>query len=143
MAFEIDVNVSGTPPAFIAVVALPSVEYVRRDPGGSVLHQIVRDHFATFRAEAAHVRGGEGLPRFVEKEFQAFLRCGWLAGVLSVPHGIRYLLAWDHDLCKAVVGVLLREVSWHMRDRARARGLVDPRGGAVAVVCSGLAGRSI
>ena len=128
------------------------------------------------------------LPRFVEEEFQAFLRCGWLAGgfarfrcdgcgvdrlvafsckgrgfcpscggrrmteraahlvdhvfpdvpvrqwVLSVPHRIRYLLAWHHDLCKAVVGVLLREVDRHLRDGARARGLVDPRGGAVAVV---------
>ena len=36
----------GTAPAFIAVVALSSVEYVPRDPGGSTLHQIVRDHFA-------------------------------------------------------------------------------------------------
>jgi Transposase zinc-binding domain len=26
------------------------------------------------------LRDGEGLPRFVEEEFQAFLRCGWLAG---------------------------------------------------------------
>ena len=61
-------------------MALPSVEYVRRDPGGSILQQIVREHFETFRAEAAHLRDGEGLPRFVEEEFEAFLRCGWLAG---------------------------------------------------------------
>jgi hypothetical protein len=61
-------------------VALPSVEYTPRDPGGSVLQQIVREHFETFRAEAAHLRDGEGLPRFVEEEFEAFLRCGWLAG---------------------------------------------------------------
>ena len=47
---------------------------------------------------------------------------------------IRYLLAWHHDLCKVLVGVLLREVNRHLRDRARARGVVDPRGGAVAVV---------
>jgi len=169
-------------------VALPSVEYTPRDPGGSVLQQIVREHFETFRAEAAHLRDGEGLPRFVEEEFEAFLRCGWLAGgfarfrcgdcgmnrlvafsckgrgfcascggrrmteraahlvdhvfpdvpvrqwVLSLPPRIRYLLAWHHDLCKALVGVLFREVNRHLRDRARARGLVDPRGGAVAVV---------
>ena len=31
--------------------------------------QIVRDHFETFRTEAARVREGEGLPRFVEEEF--------------------------------------------------------------------------
>ena len=27
--------------------------------------------------------------------------------VLSVPYRVRYQLAWDHDLCRAVVGVLL------------------------------------
>ena len=41
-------------------MALPSVEYTPRDPGGSVLQQIVREHFETFRAEAAHLRDGEG-----------------------------------------------------------------------------------
>ena len=169
-------------------MALPSVEYTRRDPDGSVLYQIVREHFETFRAEAVHLRDGEGLPRFVEEEFEAFLRCGWLAGgfarfrcggcgtdrlvafsckgrgfcascggrrmteraahlvdhvfpdvpvrqwVLSLPPRIRYLLAWRHDVCKVVVRVLLREVNRHLRDRARACGLVDPRGGAVAIV---------
>ena len=42
------------------------------------MQQIVREHFETFRAKAAHLRDGEGLPRFVEEEFEAFLRCGWL-----------------------------------------------------------------
>ncbi|MEQ1898075.1 MAG: transposase [Vicinamibacterales bacterium] len=169
-------------------MARPSVEYIPRDPGGSVLYHVVRDHFETFRAEAVHLRDGEGLPRFVEKEFEAFLRCGWLAGgfarfrcgdcgtdrlvafsckgrgfcgscggrrmteraahlvdhvfpdapvrqwVLSLPPRIRYLLAWRHDVCKAAVRVLLREVNRHLRDRARACGLADPRGGAVAIV---------
>jgi len=67
-------------------VALPSVEYTPRDPGGSVLQQIVREHFETFRAEAAHLRDGEGLPRFVEEEFEAFLRCGWLAGGFAITN---------------------------------------------------------
>jgi len=61
-------------------VAQPSIDYVRRDPAGSVLHGLVRDHFETFRAEAAHLRDGDGLPRFVEDEFHGFLRCGFLAG---------------------------------------------------------------
>lgn len=30
--------------------------------------------------------------------------------VPSLPHQIRYLLAWRHDLCKGVVHVVLREV---------------------------------
>jgi hypothetical protein len=129
--------------------------------------------FETFRAQAAQLRDGDGLPAFVERAFKDFLQCGWLAGgfarfrcgacgldrlvafsckgralclscggrrmppsrealrraspepceggaervaqlvdhglpdvpvrqwVLSVPHRQRYLLAWDHDLCRA------------------------------------------
>ena len=30
--------------------------------------------------------------------------------VLSLPHRLRYLLAWDHELCRAVTGVALRTV---------------------------------
>ena len=48
-------------------------------PSQGVVYQVVRDHFETFRAQAAGLRGGEGLPRFVEEEFLAFLRCGFLA----------------------------------------------------------------
>jgi len=40
----------------------------------------VHNHFETFRAQAASLRDGEGLPRFVEQEFRNFLQCGWLAG---------------------------------------------------------------
>jgi hypothetical protein len=61
-------------------VAEPSTTYTPRRPGDGTLYQIVRDHFETFRAQAASLRDGEGLPRFVEQEFQDFLRCGWLAG---------------------------------------------------------------
>jgi hypothetical protein len=46
----------------------------------------VHDHFETFRAQAASLRDGEGLPRFVEQEFRDFLQCGWLARrVRAVP----------------------------------------------------------
>ena len=34
------------------------------------LYQIVHDHFETFRAEAARLRDGDGLPRFVEHAFR-------------------------------------------------------------------------
>ncbi len=54
--------------------------------------------------------------------------------VLTVPHHLRYLLAWRHDLCKGVVRIVLREVQRHLRARAREQGLVDVRGGAVAIV---------
>ncbi len=49
-------------------------------PAEGVPYQIVQAHFETFRAQAASLRDGEGLPRFVEQEFRDFLRCGWLAG---------------------------------------------------------------
>lgn len=61
-------------------MALPSGTYAPRNPAASVLYQVVRDHYHTFRAEASQLREGEGLPRFVDDEFDAFLRCGLLAG---------------------------------------------------------------
>jgi hypothetical protein len=151
--------------------------YQPRSSAETTLYQIVRDHFETFRAHAASVRDGEGLPRFVEQAFRDFLRCGWLAGgfarfhcddcgfdrlvpfsckgralcpscggrrmaeraahlvdrvfpdvpvrqwVLSVPYRLRYLLAWDHDLCREVAGVLLHAVFRMLGDRARDHGV--------------------
>ena len=52
----------------------------------TVLHGVVRDHFETFRAEAALRRDGEGLPRFVEQEFREFLTCGCLAARFARFH---------------------------------------------------------
>ena len=153
-----------------------------------MLCRVVRDHLETFCLQSAGLRGGQGLPRFVEEEFRAYLRCGWLAAgfarfrcsscgidrlvafsckgrgfcpscgarrmtaltahlvdrvfppvpvrqwVLSLPHRVRYLLAWDHDLCRAVTGVFLRTVTGFLRDRAARRGVADGRSGAVAIV---------
>jgi hypothetical protein len=36
-------------------------------PSQGVVYQVVRDHLESFRAQAAGLRGGEGLPRFVEQ----------------------------------------------------------------------------
>jgi hypothetical protein len=54
--------------------------------------------------------------------------------VLSLPHRLRYLLAWDHELCRAVTGVALRTVLGFLRRRARRDGVPDGRSGAVAIV---------
>jgi len=54
--------------------------------------------------------------------------------VLSLPYCMRYQLAWDHDLCRAVVAVFLRAVFGVLRARARDSGIEDGRGGAVAVI---------
>jgi hypothetical protein len=54
--------------------------------------------------------------------------------VLSLPHRLRYRLAWDHDLCRRVAAVFLRAVFRLLREHARAAGLEQPRVGAVAVI---------
>jgi hypothetical protein len=43
-------------------------------------------------------------------------------------------LAWDHDLCRAVVAVYVRAVLGFLRRRARRDGVTDGRGGAVAII---------
>jgi hypothetical protein len=61
---------------------LEAVEH-RRDVEGTVLHQAVRGHLASFLAETAD-RGG--LPRFVERDFARYLACGVLAhGFARLP----------------------------------------------------------
>ena len=54
--------------------------------------------------------------------------------VLSLPHRLKYLLAWDHDLYRAVVAAYLRAVLGFLRRRARHDGVPDSRSGAVAVI---------
>jgi hypothetical protein len=154
-----------------------------------VLYQIVRDHLETFRAQATRVGEGDGLPPFIQDEFEGFLRCGFLAKgfarfrcegcrrdrlvpfswkgravcpscggrrmaeraahlvdhvfpevpvrqwVLTMPPRIRYGLAFDHVLCRAVIGVFMRAVLGFLRRRAHdAQGVVDGRGGAVVII---------
>lgn len=135
--------------------------HVRRQPEQSVLHQVVREHLETFLAEVRQRGGGEGLPRFVERELREFLTCGVMARgfarfrcdgcrreilvafsckgrgfcpsccgrrmgeraahlvdgvlgslpvrqwVLTLPFRLRYRLAYDHRLCRAVLGVFV------------------------------------
>jgi hypothetical protein len=53
--------------------------HIRRRPELTVLHQVVREHLETFLAETRLRVGGEGLPRFVERELREFLTCGVMA----------------------------------------------------------------
>src|SRR6266542_2756734 len=52
-----------------------SDDYRRREPRATVLYQTVEEHWPNFR-ECAEETGG--LPRFVEREFEEYLRCGVL-----------------------------------------------------------------
>lgn len=54
--------------------------------------------------------------------------------VLTLPLRLRYRLAWDHDLCRAVVGVFLRAVFATLRRRAAWDGVAGGRGGAVTIL---------
>ena len=54
--------------------------------------------------------------------------------VLSLPHRLRYQLAWNHDLCREVTAVTMRAILKFLRDQAREAGVADPRGGAVVIV---------
>lgn len=54
--------------------------------------------------------------------------------VLSLPHPLRYQLAWNHDQCRAVVGVLVRAIFRLLRERARDEGTDGGRSGAVVVI---------
>ena len=53
--------------------------YERRRPEQTPLYRLVREHYATFAADVAHVASGAGLPRFVKDEFATYLDCGILA----------------------------------------------------------------
>jgi hypothetical protein len=162
--------------------------YVPRAAADTVLHGVVREYLETFLAAAAARTGGQGLPRFIERELRGFLRCGLLVHgflrlrcddcaferllplsckgravcascggrrmaeqaanlvqsvlpwvpvrqwVLTVPHRLRYRLAFDHALCRAVIAVFVRAVLGWYRRRARRAGWTDGHSGAVTVI---------
>jgi hypothetical protein len=51
--------------------------------------------------------------------------------VLSLPHALRYRLAYDHALCRAVHRVLAKAVRRYLRRLARAQGHSDAETGSV------------
>jgi hypothetical protein len=54
--------------------------------------------------------------------------------VLTMPYRLRYLLAWDHRLARAVLGVYARALLDLYRRRAQRAGLADDRTGTVTVI---------
>jgi hypothetical protein len=54
--------------------------------------------------------------------------------VLSVPHRLRYRLAYDHTLCRAVVCAWVRVLRAFYRRRARQDGVADGETGMVTGV---------
>jgi hypothetical protein len=54
--------------------------------------------------------------------------------VLTLPSRLRYLLAWDHSLCRAVVAVYVRAIAGWLRQRARRVGIAEGRSGSVTIL---------
>ena len=54
--------------------------------------------------------------------------------VLSLPYRLRYLLAWDHALARAVLGVSVRVLLGFQRHRAHRYGIRAGRSGSVTVI---------
>jgi hypothetical protein len=54
--------------------------------------------------------------------------------VLSLPHRLRYLLAWDHGLCRAVLAIYARALLSFVRRRAQQCGIPNGRSGAVTAI---------
>jgi hypothetical protein len=54
--------------------------------------------------------------------------------VLRLPYPLRYLLAWDHALARAVLGVHVRVLLGFQRHRARRHGIRDGRAGSATVI---------
>src|SRR5262245_25734918 len=54
--------------------------------------------------------------------------------VLSLPYRLRYLLAWDHGLARAVLAVAVRVLLGFPRQRARRAGIRAGRSGAVTII---------
>jgi len=163
-------------------------DYQPRAGEATVLHQVVKEHLATFVEDASRHGDGAGLPPFVERELSRFLECGVLANgfarvrccdcrferlvpfsckgrgfcptcggrrmveraahlvdevlpvvpvrqwVVSLPHQLRYLVAWNHGLCRAVLAVYVRALLGFQRRRAKRAGIANGRSGAAAVI---------
>ena len=54
--------------------------------------------------------------------------------VRSLPHALRYRLAWDHPLCRAVLTIYTRALLGFERRRGRRRGIGDGRSGTVTAI---------
>src|ERR687887_439153 len=65
--------------------------YAPRDPSGTVLYTVIAEHLETFLASLADDSEATGLPAYVQREFDDYLRCGILA------HGF---LRLGCDTCK-------------------------------------------
>jgi hypothetical protein len=95
--------------------------YTARHPEETLLHRVAREHLETFLARARRL--DHPVPRFVEREFRAFLDCGILAGGFLRLHCDRC----GHDrlvpfsckgrICPSCAGRRMADTAAHLVDR--------------------------
>src|SRR5579872_1125308 len=75
-------------PAISVAVAVLALAYAPRRPTETVLYGLVRQHLESFLARARE-HYESGLPRYVEQELRAYLKCGCSAraspGAIATP----------------------------------------------------------
>ena len=97
--------------------------YVPRRPTETVLHQLVRANLESFLTYARANYDG-GLPRYVEQEFRAYIRCGDFSEGFSRAHcdacGHDLLVAFSchgRSICPSCCGRRMANVAAHLVDR--------------------------
>lgn len=53
-------------------------KYIRHEPEKSTLYQVVAENWNTFRADSEQDPESRGIPKYIKKEFDAYLKCGIL-----------------------------------------------------------------
>jgi hypothetical protein len=97
-------------------------EYARHDPEKTLLHEVVREQLEGFLASASH--RDQPVPRFIEQQLRAFLRCGVLAHGFLRLHcdecGHDRLVAFSckrRGFCPSCGGRRMADTAAHLVDR--------------------------
>jgi hypothetical protein len=94
-------------------------DYRQRDAEHAMLYRVIDEHLDACAARLVD----EVLPRVPVRQW-----------ALSLPYRLRYLLAWDHRLARAVLAVAIRVLLGFQRQRARRAGIRAGRSGSVTVI---------
>jgi len=99
-----------------------AAQYERHRPERTVLHQVLSEHWGAFVEQAEEQ--GRPLPRFVQREVEAYLRCGMLEhGLLRLgcpACGFERLVAFSckkRGFCPSCLGRRMTETACHLRER--------------------------
>jgi hypothetical protein len=105
------------------VVAILAPAYRPRRPTETVLYGLVREHLASFLAHARESHDG-GVPRYVEAELRAYLKCGVFSEGFTRCHcdacGHDLLVAFSckgRSVCPSCCGRRMANVAAHLVDR--------------------------